>query len=593
MEYKYDLFISYSRRDTDIADAICSAFDKVGISYYIDRQGVAPASEFPEELSKAILESKLLLFLASENSYVSKYTNNEITFAFNEKEKGTILPYIIDDSELPLTFKFIFAGTNRRNLREHPIETKLVDDILLLLGKEPEKVTVLKSLGIFEKPNNDVIDNNFTIQKYDNQWDCFIEALSSNKIVPVIGSEFLVDDNNYLDTQDAHIILARRIAPSYDISDVPKSLQELLSYDIVWRLHDKILETQLTPSNTLNKILSIIKFPFVITTSFTPIVEDTMKRIWGEIDVVNNNWQVLNEDSKQDKPILCYMYGKADANSRFCLSDNDILLACKTYLSRDGYFYHLEQYLSHHYLLFWGHDYKNGIDSFMWQILRDSESNSYRRSKKNDRLIEFISIIERGLQLFPEIVINEINRRLEVYKAKRQIEYDSLIIPDGNLDVYISYASEDRQIAISIFELLKNNNIKAWFIDKEKGELKPDHPYWLKIKNGIKRSAHFMPIITGNWIQKQIDRNSCLRTETLEAQDWMTECKKNDSKIHLKENYSVPVIIKDSVFNELSISVNYIENCAEFGVLPRSLFFQIQMIEYDEKDVSVFEKIEW
>ena len=34
----YDVFISYSRKDTIIADRICEAFDKVGISYFIDRK---------------------------------------------------------------------------------------------------------------------------------------------------------------------------------------------------------------------------------------------------------------------------------------------------------------------------------------------------------------------------------------------------------------------------------------------------------------------------------------------------------------------------------------------------------------------------
>ena len=37
---KYDVFISYSRKDTPITDQICAAFDRAGISYFIDRQGI-------------------------------------------------------------------------------------------------------------------------------------------------------------------------------------------------------------------------------------------------------------------------------------------------------------------------------------------------------------------------------------------------------------------------------------------------------------------------------------------------------------------------------------------------------------------------
>ena len=39
-EKKYDVFISYSRKDSAIADEICKAFDQVGITYFIDREEI-------------------------------------------------------------------------------------------------------------------------------------------------------------------------------------------------------------------------------------------------------------------------------------------------------------------------------------------------------------------------------------------------------------------------------------------------------------------------------------------------------------------------------------------------------------------------
>ena len=101
MESK-EVFISYSRKDTPIADKICAALDRAGISYFIDRRGIAGGMEFPIELAKAIDSCKVFLFLASKNSYESKFTNSEITFAFNEKPKNSLLPYIIDNSTLPV-----------------------------------------------------------------------------------------------------------------------------------------------------------------------------------------------------------------------------------------------------------------------------------------------------------------------------------------------------------------------------------------------------------------------------------------------------------------------------------------------------------
>jgi hypothetical protein len=132
-QQKFDVFISYSRKDTAIADQICEAFDKHGITYFIDRQGIG--GEFPDVLADAICDSSLFLYLASENSYESKFTKSEITFAFHKKPHNSILPYLIDNSTLPLAIEFTFSSINWRNIQEHPIEPTLVKDICDLLGK--------------------------------------------------------------------------------------------------------------------------------------------------------------------------------------------------------------------------------------------------------------------------------------------------------------------------------------------------------------------------------------------------------------------------------------------------------------------------
>lgn len=134
--FKYDVFISYSRKDTSMADRICRALDDAGITYFIDRRGIGGGNEFPNVLAHAILESRLFLYLASKNSYESKYTDREISFAFNEKDNDTMLPYIIDGSRLPDAQRFIFSNVNFRNSKEHPIDV-IVNDILRLLGRPP------------------------------------------------------------------------------------------------------------------------------------------------------------------------------------------------------------------------------------------------------------------------------------------------------------------------------------------------------------------------------------------------------------------------------------------------------------------------
>jgi len=130
---KYDVFISYSRQDTAIANKIAKAFDAAGITYFIDRQGIGGGMEFPEVLANAIVESKVFLFLASKNSYASKFSRGEVVFAFNKKEQRDIIPYIIDGSSLPIDLELTFSSINWRNMAEHPIEI-VVEDVLRKIG---------------------------------------------------------------------------------------------------------------------------------------------------------------------------------------------------------------------------------------------------------------------------------------------------------------------------------------------------------------------------------------------------------------------------------------------------------------------------
>ncbi len=151
MTYKYDVFISYSRKDTIIADEIITAFEKEGITFFIDRRGIMGGMEFPAVLAQAIRESKVFLFLASENSYASKFTQKEIVYAFNKKESQDIIPYIIDGSKLPEELEFTFSDINWRVKEKHPINTVLIDDVLYRLGRERSQPPTEKKQSPVEK----------------------------------------------------------------------------------------------------------------------------------------------------------------------------------------------------------------------------------------------------------------------------------------------------------------------------------------------------------------------------------------------------------------------------------------------------------
>ena len=103
---KYDVFISYSRKDyvdstgniipNNMLSRIMESFDSEGISYWFDEDGIYSGDEFASILTKAIRNSTIFLFISSVNSNHSKWTSNEISTALVFGK--TIIPFRLDDS---------------------------------------------------------------------------------------------------------------------------------------------------------------------------------------------------------------------------------------------------------------------------------------------------------------------------------------------------------------------------------------------------------------------------------------------------------------------------------------------------------------
>lgn len=93
----FDVFVSYSRKDSSIADYLCQALDSINVSYWIDRNGVYSGDNYKEKIVDAILSCKLFLFISSKNSNVSKHTVREVGIAF--QSDIPIIPVKIDDAD--------------------------------------------------------------------------------------------------------------------------------------------------------------------------------------------------------------------------------------------------------------------------------------------------------------------------------------------------------------------------------------------------------------------------------------------------------------------------------------------------------------
>ena len=103
---KYDVFISYSRKDykdenNNIIDGnaiskLKDTFKRNNISFWFDEDGIYSGDAFAPVIAKNIRSAKIFIFVSSENSNKSEWTGNEIATAHEFKKK--IIPFRIDDS---------------------------------------------------------------------------------------------------------------------------------------------------------------------------------------------------------------------------------------------------------------------------------------------------------------------------------------------------------------------------------------------------------------------------------------------------------------------------------------------------------------
>ena len=146
MKYKYDVFISYSRRDyvdesynvipgNAIAE-IQNVFDENGITYWFDKDGIYSGQEFIEIITGAIAESKMLIFISSKHSNESMWTAGEI-FEALDGEKA-IIPVKIDNSQYNKKFKLLIRTLDYIDYQENP--QNALKDLLRAINKVKEDI---------------------------------------------------------------------------------------------------------------------------------------------------------------------------------------------------------------------------------------------------------------------------------------------------------------------------------------------------------------------------------------------------------------------------------------------------------------------
>ena len=92
----HDIFISYSTKDKQAADAICHTLESNGLRCWIAPRNIRGGEEYAKEIMDGLEAAKIVVLVFSKNSQNSPFVTNEIANAF-EKNKP-IISYKIDET---------------------------------------------------------------------------------------------------------------------------------------------------------------------------------------------------------------------------------------------------------------------------------------------------------------------------------------------------------------------------------------------------------------------------------------------------------------------------------------------------------------
>ena len=122
---KAKLFISYTSKDKNVADNLCSKLEAHGIKVWYAPRDVL-GNDYASSIVKAISECTHFVTIISKNSMMSEHVLNEIDHAFNQLRRNIrFLPLRIDIEELRPAFSYYLSRQHWMDAHDPPIENRL------------------------------------------------------------------------------------------------------------------------------------------------------------------------------------------------------------------------------------------------------------------------------------------------------------------------------------------------------------------------------------------------------------------------------------------------------------------------------------
>ena len=342
---------------------------------------------------------------------------------------------------------------------------------------------------------------------------------------------------------------------------------------------------------TIKNFLQVYKFPVIVTTSCFKLIESELLG-YKSVSYPSEDGN-RNKLSGEQKTVY-HIFGLEANGAKWVTGEEELLnfvhelhgegaTDLKKYIKADNKMKalfvigsNLPDWLFRFFLYPMADISKNGLGYFL------SSTNDIE-----DSFMNFLDDISYDYDVNANLE-NVLKCATDLCPASTSTQSNSNRVPHGKeYDIFISYASENRDLASSIRDVLHDTyGLNVWLDQKQI----VDGDYEKRIVNGIENSAYFMPIVTKEYILKHrpifnsyksiedIVNDSKLefvQMETLIAEKFRKELQ--------RIAYSLPIVIPSPIGESGTLDFDMIEKkYAESFVLPGCLFRRQQMFYYDD-----------
>lgn len=363
-------------------------------------------------------------------------------------------------------------------------------------------------------------------------WSVLISAIEEGRVIPVIGPELLVFEQDGAKT-DLYSLLAGRLADklAVDRADLPKqfSLDDVaLRYfenrgqrSVLYSTLNSLVRDPAFPvPEPLRRLAEIDGLRLFVSTTFDGFMARALEdaRPAAKSSAVTRDYSLRsrvedlpNAVEDLEAPVVFRLFGGSSTLTDYVVTDEDLLEFLLALRSPDRRPKLLFDALRDCNLLVLGCSFPNWLSRFFVRVISDMrlldrrdtlETIADDRTAEDQNLVLFlrhcnISIFQGGGTV--EFVDELWRRWREIHPegqkasagASVSIQEDRPTVPGGA--IFLSYASEDRAMVLELKEHLEQAGLEVWF---DQRRLEAGDVYEHKIRRNIATCSFFFPCIS-------------------------------------------------------------------------------------------------